>query len=67
MAGFLLVCALEGVAGWLLWRGQMGRGVLALALIPAGAVYWWGFALPFPPIFDIVRTILILLSLKSLV
>jgi hypothetical protein len=66
ISGFLLVCILEGVAGWVLWRGQKSGAFLALALLPAGAVYWWGFALPIPPIFAVVRTVLILLAWKSL-
>lgn len=66
LAGFLLVCILEGFAGWLLWEGQRSGAILALVLLPAGAVYWWGFALPIPPIFAVVRTILIVLNWQSL-
>ena len=66
LAGFLLVCILEGVAGWLLWGGNKEGATLALALLPLGAIFWWGFALPFPPIFALVRTILIVLSWQSL-
>ena len=66
IGGFLLVCMLEGVAGWLLWRGYKSGAILALALLPAGAIYWWGFALPFPPIFAVVRTVLIVLVWRSL-
>ena len=66
IAAFLLVCILEGVAGWLLWGGQKSGAILALALIPFGALFWWGFALPIPPIFAIVRTALILLYWRSL-
>ncbi|HEU5099641.1 MAG TPA: hypothetical protein VFU22_11510 [Roseiflexaceae bacterium] len=40
--------------------------MLALALLPAGAIIWWGFALPIPPIVALVRTSLILLSWPSL-
>jgi hypothetical protein len=59
---FLLVCALEGVAGYLLWSGHQAGAILALALLPAGAVFWWGFALPLPPLFALARTVLILLG-----
>jgi hypothetical protein len=62
VTAFLLVCALEGVAGYLLWAGHRAGAVLALALLPAGAVFWWGFALPLPPLFALIRTVLILLS-----
>jgi hypothetical protein len=66
LVGFLLVCVLEGIAGWLLWGGHKSGAILALGLLPPGAIYWWGFALPFGPIFAILRTILILLSWQSL-
>lgn len=66
LAAFLLVCILEGVAGWLLWGGHKAGAILALVLIPAGAIFWWGFALPIPPIFALVRTILIVLSWQRL-
>ncbi len=65
LAGFLLVCSLEVVAGWLLWRGQKSGAVLALALLPFGAVFWWGFSLPYAPVLAVLRTALILLSWKS--
>lgn len=66
LAGFLLVCILEGVAGALVWRGSKVGAVLGLALLPAGALFWWGFALPFGPIFAVVRTVLIMLGWRSL-
>ena len=47
ISAFLLVCILEGVAGWLLWSGSKVGAILALALFPIGAIFWWGFALPF--------------------
>lgn len=62
LVGFLLVCVLEAVAGVLLWQGHQSGAVLALALLPFGAIYWWGFALPIPPILALIWTVLILLS-----
>lgn len=66
VSAFLLVCVLEFVAGWLLWGGHRSGAILALALLPFGALFWWGFALPIPPITALARTILILLSWRSL-
>ena len=66
LAAFLLVCILEAVAGFLLWRGSLAGAVLALVLLPLGGVFWWGFALPIPPIVALVWTILILLSWQAL-
>ncbi|HUR25037.1 MAG TPA: hypothetical protein VM327_03360, partial [Candidatus Thermoplasmatota archaeon] len=59
MAGFLLVCVLELVAAGLLWTGRVPGAVLALVLLAPGALYWWGFALPIPPVLALVRTALI--------
>lgn len=66
LVGFLLVCVLEGVAGWSLWGGHRWGGIVALALLPAGALFWWGFALPVPPPIALVRTVLILASWRAL-
>jgi hypothetical protein len=66
LGAFLLICALEGVAGWLLREGKQSGGILALALLPLGAVFWIGFSLPVAPPVAIVRSALILLSWTSL-
>lgn len=66
LAGFLFVCILEAVAGVLLWGGHRSGAVLALGLLPLGGLFWWGFALPIPPIFAFVWTILILLNWQAL-
>jgi hypothetical protein len=65
-AGFLIVCILEGFAGWLLWNGNKTGGILAIAVLPLGGIFWWGFALPLPPVFAAVRTVLIVLSWRHL-
>ena len=65
-AGFLLVCILEAVAGVLLWQGYRSGAILSLVLLPLGAVYWWGFALPIPPICAVIWTALILVSWQTL-
>ena len=66
LAAFLLVCVLEAVAGFLLWNGSRSGAILALVLLPLGGVFWWGFALPTPPIFAVIWTILILLGWQTL-
>ena len=66
LAAFLLVCILEAVAGVLLWGGYRAGGVLALVLLPVAGVFWWGFALPIPPILALVWTIFILLNWSAL-
>jgi hypothetical protein len=66
LAVFFIVCILDCIAGWLLWSGHRSGAILSLILVPVGAVFWWGFALPFPPIFAVVRTLLIVLSWRVL-
>jgi hypothetical protein len=66
LAAFLLVCMLEAVAGCLRWHGYKSGAVLAFVLLPVGGVFWWGFALPIPPIFALVWTMLILLNWQAL-
>ena len=66
LAAFLFVCLLEGITGWLLWNGTKTGAILALALLPIGAAFWWGFALPFPPLLALVRTILIVIGWQTL-
>lgn len=75
-AGFGLPC-LQAIGNLLAGRnipyvmgfpacGKRRGAILSLLLLPAGAVYWWGFALPFGPIFALVRTFLIVQRWNSL-
>ena len=66
LLGFLVVCILEGVAGSLLWGGHMSGAILAVILLVPGALFWWGFDLPYPPMLAIVRTVLLVLGWSSL-
>ena len=66
LAAFLLVCSLEIAAGGLVWDGHKIGAILALALLPFGAFFWWGFALPIPPLFAVVRTVLIVINWQQL-
>lgn len=59
LVAFLLVCAAELVAGWLLWRHQRGGESLALVLLPFEFAFWIGFALPAGPVLGIARTALV--------
>ena len=63
---FLLVCAAEVAAGWLLWRQRRAGAVLALTLLPLEFAFWVGFALPAGPPIGVARTVLVLLSWSSL-
>ncbi len=55
LVAFLVVTLVASWTGWLLWRGST-RGALAnLALLPIEAVFWFGFALPFPFVGGVAR------------
>jgi hypothetical protein len=53
---FVVVCALEVVAAVLLWQGRLAGAWLGVVLLLPGAIFWWGFALPIPPVLAVVRT-----------
>ena len=66
LVAFLVVNILEIVAGVLVWQGSRGGAILGFVLIPCGAFFWWGFALPIPPIFAAARSALIAVSWSRL-
>lgn len=63
---FAAVCALEVAAGIGLWGGQTSGAILALALLVPGAVFWWGFDLPYAWLLAGASTALILIGWRSL-
>ena len=66
LAGFLVVCLVEAVAGLLLWSGHLSGAILSFAVLPLAAVYWWGFALPFGPLLAVASTVLVIADWSSL-
>jgi hypothetical protein len=66
LTGFLLVNLLLVVSGILVWNGQRFGAILGLITLVPGAVYWWGFALPFGPLLGLGAAILVLTSWSHL-
>ncbi len=66
LTGFLLVCALECIAGWGLWNNDKGSAVLSFVIIPVEMLFYIGFALPFGPPFILLRLVLLFFSWSSL-
>ena len=58
-----LVVALAGV---MLWRGRRAGAVLTFVLAPVEAIFWWGFALPFPPLLGVARIALAAVAWRHL-
>jgi hypothetical protein len=56
-ASFLLAFV-QGWAGWLLWAGKRSGALLQFGLLPVEAAFWYGFALPIPPLLAIARLVL---------
>lgn len=54
---FLLAVA-QVWAGRLLWDGKRSGALFQFALLPAEAAFWYGFALPIPPLLAVVRVVL---------
>jgi hypothetical protein len=63
LVAFLVVCVLELVAAWALWRTTRPGTVLGLALLPVELAFWIGFALPVGPPAGLARAALILASI----
>jgi hypothetical protein len=65
ISGFIAVCAAEVLVGFLLWTAKTSGLWMALALLPFEFFYWIGFALPFGPIFGVVRTVLVIVAMAQ--
>jgi hypothetical protein len=66
LIAFLAVSVVVAWAAWLLWTGSQVGAVLSLALLPVEAIFWLGFALPFPWLLGAVRVVLVVLGWKAL-
>ena len=62
----LLLGIAQVVAGVILWNGERSGAVLQFALLPIEAAFWYGFALPIPPVFALIRVALVLLAWRQL-
>lgn len=54
------------VAGVLLWNGEQAGAVLQFAILPVEAMFWYGFALPIPPLLAVIRVVLVLFAWRQL-
>lgn len=66
LGAFLLVCVSEVVAAIGVWSGHRWGALLALAALVPGVVFWYGFALPIPPVVAVVRTALLAVGWNGL-
>jgi hypothetical protein len=66
IAMWSVVNLLEVVAGYWLWKGRKQGGKLALMLLPAGAMFWIGYALPVMIVVGPLRVFLLAIGWKTL-
>ncbi|MFN8233448.1 MAG: hypothetical protein U0V56_08270 [Actinomycetota bacterium] len=66
LVGFLLTTAAAAWAAWLVWNGSKVGGVRTLLLLPAEAVFWFGFDLPIAKAIGVARIVLLAIGWSSL-
>ncbi|MBX3047129.1 MAG: hypothetical protein KF698_09050 [Anaerolineales bacterium] len=63
---FAGLCALVAYGGWLLWAGKRSGAVLVLATLPIEALFWYGYALPFPIMLAVLRVGFVIAAWRGL-
>jgi hypothetical protein len=63
---FLAINVVYILAGYWLWKSQRKGGILAISLLALSVIFWWGFALPFPPVVGLLLAGLLAAGWKSL-
>jgi hypothetical protein len=61
-----VVNVLEMLAGYWIWKSRKRGGVLALVLLPLGAIFWIGYALPVMVLIGPLRVLLVAKGWKTL-
>lgn len=61
-----MLAFVQGWAAWLLWDGKRSGALLQFALFPVEATFWYGFALPIPPLLAIARLVLTAMAWRGL-
>jgi hypothetical protein len=62
----MLLAFAQAWAAWLLWAGKRSGALLEFGLLPVEAAFWYGFALPIPPLLAIARLVLTALAWRGL-
>ena len=63
---FIVLNLLHFPAGTRLWQSQRKGGTLEIRVLGLSTVFWFGFALPFPPIVGLLEAGLLAAGWKSL-
>ncbi|MBX7112238.1 MAG: hypothetical protein K1X87_10400 [Dehalococcoidia bacterium] len=65
LVAFVAVCVAEVAVGVLLVMGRPLARTLGFGLLPIELVFWVGFALPVGPPLGLLRTILLVISMRA--
>ena len=65
LGAFLSVCLVELAMGWLLWTRKRPGIALSFGVLPVELAFWIGFALPFGPVFGLLRSGLVIADLRA--
>ena len=66
LIAFLFLTLVAAWAARMAWKGSKTGAAIGLVLLPVEAVFWLGFALPFPWLIGIARAVFIALAWKAL-
>jgi len=65
LGAFFVLTGMAVWSAWWLWQGRKAGAVVNLALLPVEAIFWLGFALPFPWLVGAARAVLIVIAWRS--
>ena len=63
---FVVVSGLKVLAAYWLGQGRLDGAVLVLVLLGLSAIFWYGFAVPFGPVFGLPQVVLVAMVWSSL-
>lgn len=63
---FVVVSGLKVLAAYWLGQGRLDGAVLELILLGLSAIFWYGFAVPFGPVFGLPQLVLLAMTWSSL-
>ena len=66
LMAFLIVNVFAAGAAWFVWKGSKFGVAGGLLLLPVEAVFWFGFALPFPWLIGAARAAFLALAWRAL-
>jgi hypothetical protein len=63
---FVVVSGLKVLSAYWLGQGRQDGAVLELVLLSLSAIFWYGFAVPFGPVFGLPQVVLLAMVWSSL-